>query len=42
MWEDLPFNKGTVGAWAIGIVVVGVGAIVGAAVHQNKKHGFWK
>ena len=41
MWEELPFKKSTIGGFAVGFLVVGVGAVWGSCVHQNKKHGFY-
>lgn len=40
MFEELPFKAGSVGPVVAGFVVVGVGAVWGSCLHQNKKHGF--
>lgn len=42
MFETLPFNKWTIGTIVWGSLIGGVGIIVGACSHQNKKHGFTK
>ena len=41
MWEELPFKKSTIGGLTVGFLLVGVGAVWGSCVHQNKKHGFY-
>lgn len=40
MFEELPFKKSSVGPVVAGFVLVGVGAVWGSCLHQNKKHGF--
>ena len=40
MFEELPFNKSTVGTVTAGFVIGGAGLIWFACVFQNRKHGF--
>jgi hypothetical protein len=40
MFDTLPFKKGFIGPLVAGAVFVGVGAVWGSCLHQNKKHGF--
>ena len=40
MFEELPFKKSSIGPVVAGFVLVGVGAVWGSCLHQNKKHGF--
>ena len=42
MWENLPFSKGGTALMVFGGAIVGVGAIVGACEHQQKKQGYKK
>lgn len=40
MWENLPFNKTGMAIMVFGLASLGVGLIVGACEHQQKKQGF--
>lgn len=42
MWEKLPFNKTGTAIMVFGLASFGVGLILFANHHQNKKHGFYK
>ena len=40
MFDTVPFSKGMIGPMVGGAILLGVGAVWGSCVHQNKKHGF--
>jgi len=42
MFENLPFNKGSMGLMCGGAVVGGVALVWFSCSFQNKKHGFTK
>ncbi|CAM9551804.1 unnamed protein product, partial [Choristocarpus tenellus] len=39
---EKPFSKKSAGLIVFGGVGLGIGIVLTAVVHQQKKHGFWK